>query len=694
MSARGRRTVLRALAVVGLTVLVACTPGGGGEVGGGAGGRSGEAARAAATRLDDHTALLAALPEDSPGDLGAMRLAEDLVPPTNRWFSGLVFGDAPQPVFPLPLSVAVTDSGVEVGAPSPVASPAAVVGPHVAALTLDTGLPVEPVVVGYDVASVTVALTAADGEVARLELAQGSPFVTLVASDGLDVEVLGAGGDLGSAGEAEGSELEAEGHTFGLWTDGEAGSTGRVGSVGSAGSVRLEADDHLTLALVPDDATDATRTALARAAQHAVVRAEVGWELVDDVARTTLDLGAEGGDPGLVVTMPHHEQPDGCLGTYPSVHGALALCPGPLVTQVPALEPAVVPDLEGVGGDVRARLVEQLRADVAAAPPYPSDTYFGTKALHRSATLVALGRELGADDVVAPEAERLEAALREWAEPDGCVARAVRCFVHDPAAHAVVGLEASFGSEELNDHHFHHGYLLSAAGILAADDPALAADLAPVLDAVAADIASGTASDLLPALRGFDVYRGHSWASGTAPFADGNNQESTSEAVTAWNGLALWARATDDDALEAQARWLLSTEAATARTYWTEPDLDDPALAGFGRETFSIVWSAKRDHATWFSAEPHAILGIQLIPMVPVDGALAADAEHVRAAVAEATPGGFGVQFGEYLAMYLALVDPQAARDAYAQVPDDVLDGATSRAYVEAWLAAPPEAAG
>lgn len=670
--------------------LLACTPGAGGaDAGGGAKDRPDAASStavssAAATRLDDHAALLAGLPEDSPGDLGPMRLADGLVPPTNRWFSGLVFGDAPQPVFPLPLSVAVTGSGVEVGAPRPVASPAAVVGPHVAALTLDVGLPVEPSVVAYDAAAVTVALTGADGEVARLELAQGSPFVTLVAGTDLEVGVRGGTGDLGPAGEPAGAELEVAGRTFGLWTEGGAGS---------ADGVRLEAGGRVTLALVPDDATRDTRAALARAAEHAVVRATVGWEL-GDVARTTLDLRGEDDEPSLVVAIPHHARPEGCLGTYPSVHGTLALCPGPLVTQVPALEAAVVPDLDGLGDEVRAGLVEQLRADVAAAPPYPSDTYFGAKALHRSATLVALGRELDAEDVVAPEAERVEAALREWADPDGCVDRDVRCFVHDPVAHAVVGLEPSFGSEELNDHHFHHGYLLSAAGILAADDPALAEDLAPVLDAVAADIASPVASDLLPALRGFDVYRGHSWASGTAPFADGNNQESTSEAVAAWNGLALWARATGDAALETQARWLLSTEAATARTSWTEPDLDDPALAGFERQVFSIVWSAKRDHATWFSAEPNAILGIQLIPMVPVDGALAADAAHVRAAVDEATPGGFGVQFGEYLAMYLALVDPAAARDAYAQVPDDVLDGATSRAYVEAWLAAPPERAG
>ena len=38
----------------------------------------------------------------------------------------------------------------------------------------------------------------------------------------------------------------------------------------------------------------------------------------------------------------------------------------------------------------------------------------------------------------------------------------------------MVGLTPSFGSDEYNDHHFHYGYFLYAAGVLAANDPALA----------------------------------------------------------------------------------------------------------------------------------------------------------------------------------------------------------------------------
>ena len=46
-----------------------------------------------------------------------LRLAEGLTPPTNRWFSGLVFGDDPQPVFPLPLTFGMDDTAFGFGLP-------------------------------------------------------------------------------------------------------------------------------------------------------------------------------------------------------------------------------------------------------------------------------------------------------------------------------------------------------------------------------------------------------------------------------------------------------------------------------------------------------------------------------------------------------------------------------------------------
>ena len=46
----------------------------------------------------------AALVQRTPKELPTQRLAKDVVPPTNRWYSGLAFGPKAQPVFPLPLA--------------------------------------------------------------------------------------------------------------------------------------------------------------------------------------------------------------------------------------------------------------------------------------------------------------------------------------------------------------------------------------------------------------------------------------------------------------------------------------------------------------------------------------------------------------------------------------------------------------
>lgn len=177
-------------------------------------------------------------------------------------------------------------------------------------------------------------------------------------------------------------------------------------------------------------------------------------------------------------------------------------------------------------------------ADAAALPDYPADTYFGGKAPHRDAQLLAIARQVGADEAATSIRERVLTQIRMWAEVDGGTQRDAFCFTYDETNHGVVGLTPSFGSDEFNDHHFHYGYFLYAAGTLAATDAELAEELAPVLDALAADIACDAATEAVPVRRVFDAYASHSWASGTSPFADGNNQESSSEATTAWAGSA------------------------------------------------------------------------------------------------------------------------------------------------------------
>ena len=639
----------------------------------------------------DTAALVAGVDQSAAGKITPVRLADGLVPPTNRWFSGLVFGDQPQPVFPLPLSFALTADGFSLGLPKPVVSEKAIVGPHLPAVTVGVGAR-SARVSAYDAVTVTIELLdAGGGVIGRVVIAEGSPFVSFTAVKDADL-TLAVPFAATASGAPPGSALA---------TATVAGTQYAVVAPGgaiTAGGVRLSAGQSASWYPVPDGADASVGSALATAATDPVVGSQVTYGVDHTVARTTIGYRTAHGGATAYVTMPHQRAGDqpkrtGCgPATYPSVYGALELCSGSMLTSwAPVVPAAGALDLHSVPQDRLAVVRTQLAADVASTAAFPSDTYFGGKALYRAATLVTLGHSLGADDVVAPLRAKVVSALREWAQPDGCAQRQARCFVYDAAARGVIGLTPSFGSDQFNDHHFHYGYFLATAGLLAADDTALAAELAPVMNLLAQDVAAASPSPQLPQLRVFDGYAGHSWASGTAPFADGNNQESTSEAVNAWNGLGLWAKASGQDALGVEATWLASTEAASARAYWTNPALTEPVYQGFGHKIFALAWGGKRDYATWFSAAPSAMLGIQLIPMNPAAAYLAGDPDRIRANVAEAAPGGYGVQFGDYLLMYLALAGPQDADKAWTtaqQLPDTAIDDGDSRAYLLAWLAA------
>ncbi|WP_136517907.1 MULTISPECIES: glycosyl hydrolase [Cellulomonas] len=679
------------LVVVLAAVLVVLRPWSGGEAAAGPDGAPAAPSHDGPATADppevDTAALTAAVTQAADAKVTPVRLADGVVPPSNRWYSGLVFGEEPQPVFPLPLSFALADGGFTVGLPDPVTSERAILGPHVPAVTVDVGA-ASAQVVAADPVAVTVRLLDAAGEaLGDVTIAGGSPFVSFTAAAAVGS---GAGAGFGAASDGT-ATAEVAGTTWALTAPDGALADGRL---------TLEQGETASWYALPDDASDDAATVLADAAREPVTGVDVAYGVDERVARTTLTYRTAGGAPTAYALMPHHRegtQPEreGCgLGTYRSVYGALELCAGShLVADVPTVEPTGVLDLADVGEDRRTAVLDQLAADVAATEAFASDTYFGGKHLYRAATLVVLGETLGADDVVAELRTRTADALREWAEPDGCAQRDARCFVYDEQVRSVIGRTASFGSDELNDHHFHYGYLLSAAGLLGADDPDLVEDVRPVMDLLAADIAAAQPSDALPQLRTFDPYAGHAWASGTSPFADGNNQESASEAVNAWNGVGLWAEASGQDALRTQATWLTSTEAASARTYWTAPDLEDPVFDGFEHRVVALNWGGKRDWATWFSPEPSAMLGILLIPMGPVSDYLAVgvEPETITAAVEEAAPDGADVMFGDYLLMYRALAGPEEASAAWEDalaLPDTSVDDGSSRAYLLAWLAA------
>ena len=174
-----------------------------------------------------------------------------------------------------------------------------------------------------------------------------------------------------------------------------------------------------------------------------------------------------------------------------------------------------------------------------------------------------------------------------------------------------------FAVEQMNDHHFHYGYWIRAAAEIALRDPAWAAKdhWGAMVDLLVADIATTERGGTdFPFLRNFDVYEGHSWASGVGLGACGNNQESSSEAINAWAGLILWGEVTGDRALRDLGIYLYTTEiqaistTGSTSTAWSSPP-------EYKNAEVSMLFGGKYAHNTWWTDEPRQIKGINLLPM-------------------------------------------------------------------------------
>ncbi len=632
--------------------------------------------------------LVKALPQRSVGATPPMRLAAGLVPPTNRWFSGLVFGEKPQPVFPFPLSFAQTASGFSAGLPVATATANTVAGAATPQVVLDVGA-TSAVVSDYDEVSVTLEHRRGSTVLGHTTIAEGSPLVSYRAAAEqrvrLNAPVTATGTDRGT--------LEVAGQRWAVVV--------RSGSLQGA-TATLQANGSLVLLPVPTGASSAVTAKLMDAAVSPLQSVATTASASDAGQRTSLGYRTATGADTVVVPLPHQGKTaaTGCTGaTYATIYGTVPVCIAKdIAFTTPTVEPKAQLDLTGVSDERKQQLRTQLRKDVATSKPFAADTYFGGKSLYRSAMLLQLARQLGDEQSAATLTKRLTTTLDLWTEPGGCTTRKQECFVYDPKLKTVVGLAQSFGSEQDNDHHFHYGYFLYAAGVVAAKDPALAKRWAPVMDLLAADIASRPAEGAgkaFPTSRVYDPYFSHSWASGFSPFADGNNQESSSEAVNAWTGLSQWAAASGDASLGAEAAWLLSGETASALAYWIAPQLTGKQFQGFDHRLVSLNWGGKRDFATWFSPKAAAIIGIQLIPMSPVSSYLGSKAgggpAHIRALVKAAAPDGSAGGFTDYLLMYRSLAgkaDAEAALRTAEQLPAAGIDDGDSRTYLLAYLMA------
>ncbi|MFD3516383.1 glycosyl hydrolase [Streptomyces sp. NPDC058657] len=591
--------------------------------------------------------------------------------PTNDWWSSLAFqryGDNPYstPMYGHPLTYQATAAGLDVGYPT---TPA-VVGEgrqyeyaHKRDLTIGLAGLNSPDTKADSWSDWTVTPYWSDGtRTLRTTIGHGLPFVYAKGSGG-NAQITTAGAPTVFADQGNVLGITVGGHHYALFAP--SGSDWTVS--GSTVSAGLGGKDYFSLAVLP------SADALAMFKKYAysfVTGSKATWSSAAGAVKATYTLttqAQEGSETGTLQALYRHQwlhtSDPLTSSTYVSPRGTMKVREGTAFTTTQKSS-AVLPALPKSSGVDRARLKTYLDEVVNAADPFSgaTDTYWTGKALGRLAQLVPVAEQIGEDATRDKLLGLLKGRLQEWFTAGGPSE-----FSYDREWKTLTGYPASYGSDtELNDHHFHYSYYVYAAAVVAQYDQAWAADSAwgGMVKTLVKDAANPARDDsAFPFLRGFDVYAGHSWASGHQGFAAGNNQESSSESTNLSAALVLWGSATGNSELRDLGSYLLTTESEAIAQYWFDSD-QQVFPSGFGHDTAGMVWGSGAAYATWWTANPEEIHGINVLPVTGGSLHLAGYKPAIRRNLTELVRenGGPAVEWRDILWEFESLADPAAAK--------------------------------
>ncbi|TYI04006.1 hypothetical protein ES332_A11G384300v1 [Gossypium tomentosum] len=311
-----------------------------------------------------------------------------------------------------------------------------------------------------------------------------------------------------------------------------------------------------------------------------------------------------------------------CKTTYKSIDGDLVGIVGDCWMLKPHQVSVTWHSIKGVNEESYAEIVTSLAMDVDALDSSAITTksvYFYGKLIARAARLALIAEEVCFLDVIPAIRKFLKDTIEPWL--DGTFNGSG--FLYESKWGGIVSKqgstdsEADFGFGVYNDHNCHIGYFLYGIAVLTKIDPGWGRRYKPQAYSLVADFMNlGSRSNSnYPRMRCFDFYKLHSWAGGLAEFADGRNQESTSEAVNGFYSAALMGLAYGDTHLVATGSTLTALVIQAAQTWWH-------------RE----LWANKRDSGLWFAPPDwrECRLGIQLLPLLPISEILFSDIEYTR----------------------------------------------------------------
>ncbi len=452
---------------------------------------------------------------------------------------------------------------------------------------------------------------------------------------------------------------------------------------------------YLSVALLPDDKPE-TLALFKRYAYNHVIDTRVDYQVIPGKIKATYSFktkALEGSETGTIFSLyPHQWKNTSAKLTdmsYKSVRGEMKVGQGTqFITEVPVQ--GVLPMFPAEGIRDKARMLAYLKKEADKAPADFADTYWDGKILGRLATLSGIAEAAGAPELQKVFVDELKRRLEDWftASPG----ETSPLFYYNSTWGSMIGSKASYGSDNpLNDHHFHYGYFIRAAGEIARLDPEWAKKWEPMVMMLIRDIASPSRTDeMFPYIRCFDKYAGHSWASGDANFADGNNQESSSESLNAWYGMMLWGEATGNKTVRDTGLSLFNIERTAVEEYWFDVSGTN-FPKDFQEVALGMIWGGKGAFATWFSGDIDCIHGINWLPFTPASIYMGRHPDYVKKnfnRIVERRKEGnnFNNGWGDLVVMFGALNDPAPAATYMDKMPNCSLEGGNTHAFMYHWI--------
>jgi len=467
----------------------------------------------------------------------------------------------------------------------------------------------------------------------------------------------------------------------------------------------LNGQDYMSIACLPDN-SPATLALFRSHAFAFVTDTRVSWQYDEAAATVTTDfqidtVAKEGAEMRPLLALYRHQwlHTDASLLGYSfdSLQGEMKVIRSSSFSTTMAY-PGIMPVLPasvamnpGYDSELMDAYLDDFLNQSYWQLFYRGDTYFGGKDLGIVSSAIRVADMVGRTDVRDYLLTGLKQKLEDWLTASAGETQTL--FYYNDTWGTMYGFPASFGTgSELNDHHFHWGYHVMAASVVAMYDPewALEENWGGMVNMLIRDANAWDREDpLFPFLRCFDPYAGHSWASGHASFGDGNNQESSSEAMQFAAAAALWGSVTGNDVIRDLGIYLYTTEMTAIEQYWF--DVSDIVFpAAYEHVCAGMVWGTKVTHESWFSPEPEMIHGINFLPITPSSLYLGRHPDYVQANYDEAVAenGGEPDDWVDIMWEYLALTDPEAALDRFNDDLSYDPEGGESKAHTYYWLQA------